>query len=401
MEKRQSVIEQFSSFIIWRDDNQFLTWQTHPRLKRQMRELLSRDPSLSSSQYWVIYWHRRYTHASVPKNIDDRRGDDKESYEALFSYLQEPCYQAAEKVHYRHHAQFQQTKSDFFGMGCLHVRRILQDFRPEVNPNLWAYALVILQNRILDELRILDRSLGSTQWGLLLNPSEKRFRQALERSGQTIENDHMLIWQTYRLLGRSPEMKLSGRVQEPSLELLTRIQQYTQPHLEKPLTVKQIQVFLQDAARAIKDYLSLPTRSLNAPMGDSEGTEFGETLPDREGQWEQQLELSDLIRQHQRISTWFHAEIQQIQPKDYRLNPHIFEMLEQYYGQGLTQGKISENLGPNQSTIARNLAKFLEILASRFIPWAESTLGATISPEQMSPIVAALEQWLQQYFQEQ
>ncbi|MCM1982153.1 hypothetical protein [Lyngbya confervoides] len=54
MEKRQSVLDQFSSFIQWRNDQQFGGWQTHPRLRRRMVQFLDRDPSLTQDRYWVL-----------------------------------------------------------------------------------------------------------------------------------------------------------------------------------------------------------------------------------------------------------------------------------------------------------------------------------------------------------
>ncbi|MCM1981546.1 sigma-70 family RNA polymerase sigma factor [Lyngbya confervoides] len=324
----------------------------------------------------------------------------QEGYEALLAYLQEPCYQAAVKVHQGYQQRLSHTLFDYFGWGTVHVPRLLQDFQPELNPDLARYAYSILQNRILDELRMLDRSLGYTQWSLLLHVSERRLRQALARAGMAEPTPYLQVWQLYRQLGRSPQMRHQGKVREPSRDLLRQILTQYQQQFPDAVSLDQMSRRLQEAAVALKTYLSMPERSLNAPIDASSETELGGILPDPGQDWDEALDRAELEAQYQALSDWLSQEICQIQPSQYRLNPQIFTMLERYYGAGLTQTEISQELGVNQSTVGRNLAKFEEILAARLIPWAEDHLATSISPDRISPLCEALEQWLQTYYQE-
>ena len=79
MQKRILTIDQFSTFIHW-ENNRFRRWHSDPKLKDSMEKKLEQNASLSSTQYWVIFWHQRFLEE-----------ENKElAREHLYAYLQEP-----------------------------------------------------------------------------------------------------------------------------------------------------------------------------------------------------------------------------------------------------------------------------------------------------------------------
>lgn len=186
MDKRESLIEQFSTFIAWSEER-FQRWQTDPRLSRHMGKSLQRVSS-GESQYWVAYWHQQW-----------QQHNQAISRDHLYAYLQEPCYRVAAQLWSTYQHRNDRPLFDLFSQGVLCFQKLLASFNPILNPNLGAYASFFLKWRILDELRRLDKSYGHTLWSLLLHTSETRVRKALIAMGiqGSLLECHLQAWDCY------------------------------------------------------------------------------------------------------------------------------------------------------------------------------------------------------------
>jgi RNA polymerase sigma factor (sigma-70 family) len=419
--RRQTVTEQFSTFIRWRE-HRFNGWQVHSPLLRQMKSLLAEDPSLTTSPYWVIYWYQQWLAQFQGTQQEDQGAMAVAFYpqgqgqsetmasqsdpilttalgqDALCAYLQECCYQAAGKLYRDYQARCHHQLDDYFGLGMVNADKVLKEFNPQLSPNLEAYAYPRFKWRMLDELRRWDRTFGYTSWSLLLDTSETRFRKALQRAGLgTAADNHFEAWLSYKAIYQTAKIIRDSRVQEPTPEAWAAIQQAYQRQTMNSATPQQLRQWLIEGGTALMNYLSPSTTSIDHvtnPLGP-DGSDDLLSEDDDEPSWDSY----EGPAQYQRILTWLETELTAIAPQHYRLNSGVLTMIELYYGQGLKQVSIAHKLEINQSTVARNLSKFLEILAMRFIQWAEEAFPNTVSPEQIPAVCTALEQWLHHYYQ--
>ena len=136
-------------------------------------------------------------------------------------------------------------------------------------------------------------------------------------------------------------------------------------------------------------------------MGGDRQTELIDVLPleFQEDTTEAQAQQASLEAKFQVIYTWLQQELDALDIKAHRLNPHSKQMLEMYYGQGLKQTPIAVALNLNQGTVARTLAKIQAILAGRFIEWLAENSMPSLESHDIQTLGDALEQWLHYLYQ--
>jgi RNA polymerase sigma factor (sigma-70 family) len=396
MQQRHSLIDQFSTFIHWEED-QFHHWQSIPRLQRNMQQYLDQDPSLTSTQYWGIFWHKRWVgHIASGQTSNPYR-------DHLYAYLQEPCYRAATDLRRNYQQRFELEISDYFGMGSSKFDKILAEFNPISNPNLAAHGFTRLKWRIIDELRKTDQSAGHTPWSLLLEYSETPLKEALALAGVVapLLDEYLMAWDCYCAIHKLAKIKHKGKIQSPSEEQWEKI---TAGFVEVSLRFVepwQIRKYVTHCAEALYQYLSPKPISLNQTVneeGESELQDIVIVEPTALERLEEKSEQDAVQIQLQKIYVWLEQELTTLDVKKHRLNPQIKTILELYYGRNLAQIPISQELNISQSAISRNLSKIQEILGDRFIVWCPEHLGRSVEADKLR-LSSAIEQWLQHYYQ--
>jgi RNA polymerase sigma factor (sigma-70 family) len=394
MIKRLTIVEQFSTFILW-EDNRFSHWRSDPRLQRSISNGLEQNSALTSSQ-WTIVWHSRLDLIDQNRSLQTRQ-----SREHLYAYLQEPCYQAAFDIWntYRNYST-EYVIADYFQCGVLRFDKLLSSFNPQLNSNLEAYALSFLKWRITDTLRELHKGWGYTSWSLLLYRSKLCVKNALIRygiSGELLES-YLLAWECYVEIYKPVRQVRDGSIQEPTTQYWQSItfayNAMTNPQKE----VADIKKWILDCGKAVSSYISLNSVSSNA-MNQQQTNDLESRLVDEDRIEELDFRaVVDYQKIHQKIYIWLKAEIEQLDVHKTRLNPNIKEILELYYKQGIKQVAIGQQLGINQATVARNLQKIKEILTDKFIQWSAENLSISLKSNDIEVMSKVFEEWIRLYY---
>jgi RNA polymerase sigma factor (sigma-70 family) len=395
MIKRSTIVEQFSTFILW-EDNRFRHWHSDPRLQRSISNVLAQNAALTSSQ-WAAFWHHQLDSIDPNRSLQTRQ-----SREHLYAYLQEPCYQAAFDIWntYRNYAT-EYAIADYFQCGVLRFDKLLSAFNPKLNSNLEGYAHSFLKWRINDTLRELHKGWGYTSWSLLLYRSKRCVKNALIRygiSGGLLES-YLLAWECYVEIYKPARQVRDGSIQEPTAQSWNSITSAYNAMASLQKEVSDIKKWISDCGKAVSSYISLNSVSSNA-MNRQQTNELESRLVD-ENQIEE-LDFSEVVdyqQIHQKICIWLKAEIEQLDPQKTRLSPKIKEILELYYKQGIKQVAIGEQLGINQATISRNLQKIKEILTDKFIQWSAENLNIALKSNDIEVMSKVFEEWIRLYYQ--
>ncbi len=394
MIKRLTIVEQFSTFILW-EDNRFRHWRSDPRLQRSISDGLRQNSTLTSSQ-WAIVWHSRLDPTAHNQSLQTRQ-----SREHLYAYLQEPCYQAAFDIWntYRNYST-EYAIADYFQCGVLRFDKLLSSFNSQLNSNLEAYALSFLKWRITDTLRELYKGWGYTSWSLLLYRSKLCVRNALIRygiSGELLEA-YLLAWECYVEVYKPARQVRDGSIQEPTPQNWQSITSAYNAMANPQKEVADIKKWILDCGKAVSSYISLNSVFSNA-MNRQQTNDFESRLVD-ENQVEELdfREIVDYQQIHQKICIWLKAEIEQLDIHKTRLNPNIKEILELYYKQGIKQVAIGQQLGINQATVARNLQKIKEILTDKFIQWSAENLNISLRSNDIEVMSKVFEEWIRLYY---
>ena len=104
-----------------------------------------------------------------------------------------------------------------------------------------------------------------------------------------------------------------------------------------------------------------------------------------------QEEQQNRDAQQAQISTVLIAAIAQIDASGQQL-------LQLYYGQGLTQQQMATQLGVKQYTVSRRLTKARESLLLTLAQWSRDTLHISLNSDVLKDISTVLEEWLQSYY---
>jgi hypothetical protein len=396
MERRENLVEQFSTFLFWGDEN--VRWVSDGRLQRRMENYLAQGESLTNPEYWVLFFQKKW--------LSSGKGDNP-FRQHLHAYLQEPCYWAADKMYQNYHQKFEYAKEDYFNMGVLLFdNEILSEFNPQLNTRFYNFALTRLKQRITDQLREEDRTVGHTIWSLLLNQcSPRRLTKALSLQGLSGEflESHLLAWNYYQEIYGQARRRIDGRLQPPSHEQWAEIAQKYNSDSESTLKVspQEIEEWLETCGNALLNYLS-PTGNeveLDKPIGED-----GDTIEDLT-EAPTQGNLIDILGEKEewestqqtmrKILAWLQEEIPKIKPERQ-------SEMEMRYGEKLTWQDIAVRLGKKRkdyTPILRRVQTVRKNLAKKFIEWAKKNLHTPLKSDDIETMSETLELWLEHYYQ--
>jgi RNA polymerase sigma factor (sigma-70 family) len=429
MRARQTLVEQFSTFLLFTDDRP-QGWATDGRLQHSMNRHLKAETS-NSENFWAIYWHRRWQDLNPPSPVQTRfiaspaanspqsdapsksnspqsnppqSQSDRLSQNHLTAYLQETCYWSI----YRTLPQQSQGPSklaDAFQVAIAEVPRLLRAFDSSQRPSLKTYANTAFANILRTYLRQQREIDLCNEWGLLLKLSRKQVTESLYHAGlgETAIAQALLAWSCFT---RSQPPTQSGKIRQTQPPDAAAWQQmcdrYNQDCTEIPgspaLTVPALEKCLRSIAQQVRSYLYPNLQSLNRPRGEGD-QEWQDDLPDTGSETlltqliDQEVE-QDRQQQRQQLDQVLRQAIA-------ALDPQAQELLQIYYQENLTQQEMAKRLNTQQYNISRKLAKVRQGLLLSLSCWSQEVLHITLRSDVINGISATLEEWLQLHYRRQ
>lgn len=393
MRPRQGIIEVFSTFLQF-DADRFSGWVTEPRLRRSIQASLARQKQMESKdEFWVLYWYKLW-----------QTQPDSLAASHLAAYLQEVCYWAAHKTN-ASFSSTQYTLSDCFMMAIARLDKVLKGFNPQLGYGFKSYASVIFSSVLKDLLRQQQEVDICTNWSLLRKLSQKRLIEALQNVGLNREaiSRYVLAWNCFKMIyvpnhpsGSRQLPKPDAATWEAIAQLYNKERISQLPATESNCTAQTIEKWLIACAKAARSYLYPSFVSINAPKPGQESGEFLDDL----AEFRQETFLHEIIAAEEQQS----KHLQQDKLKALlaetvaKLEPQAGEIIQLYYGQGLTQQQIAQELEIKQYTVSRRLTKSREIILTSLAQWSGETLHISLTSDVLSYISTVLEEWLKAYY---
>lgn len=400
MRPRQSIVESFSTFLQFSAER-FSGWATDPKLRRSMQNCLERSPQPVGENFWVLYWYKIWQTQSVLASAH------------LSAYLQEAGYWAAQKTVISL-ASPRYNLSDCFQMVIVRVDKVLKGFNPSFGFNLKSYASATFSSLLKEMLRQQHETDICTDWALLRKLSQKRLVESLQSAGlssATIAN-YVLAWNCFKTIyvptQQSAEASSGGvqqaqttgtsRLPKPNSATWEAIAQLYRAQSPTPKLEYGAEVFekwMNTCAKAARAYLYPTLTSINTPKP---GQDTGELLDDLPAL--QESLLTEIIAQEEEENR--HTQRTQLNTvltaALVELDSQAQKLLELYYGQGLTQQQMANQLEIKQYTVSRKITRARETLLLRLAQWSQETLHISMTSDLLKNINAVLEEWLYSHY---
>ncbi len=388
---RQNTVEIFSTFIQF-DYDRFSSWATDTRLRRSMRQSLSKISADNSANFWALYWHQIWQ--EQPQGL---------AKEHLTAYLQEVCFWSSTKTIAGFNSS-QYNVADCFQVAIAGIDKVLKGFDRERGFNLKSYASITFSNLIRELLRQKKEIDICSDWSLLRKLSQKRMTEALANAGldsSTVEQ-YVLAWNCLKTIyvpeRASSTQKLPKPERETWMAIANLYNQERKIQLDQsdPATVEGLEKWMLICVKAVRSYLFPNVTSINKPKP---GFDSGEIVDSIVGEVNESL-LADMIateesqqrsQQQTDISQFLTATIAQLKPEEQKL-------LELYYSLGLKQAEIAQELNTQQYTISRKLSKARKVLLKALAQWSQSTMHISLTSDVLDNISSLLEEWLADYY---
>ncbi|MBW4573721.1 MAG: sigma-70 family RNA polymerase sigma factor [Aphanothece sp. CMT-3BRIN-NPC111] len=394
MRSRQEIVEIFSSFLQFEADR-FRDWATVPRLRRSMQSCLTQSARPEASEnFWALYWYKVWQ--TQPGSLAEGH---------LSAYLQEACYWAAQKT-IASFSSSQHTLSDCFQIAIAQVNKVLKGFNAKQGFSLKNYASVIFNSIIKEALRQRQEVDICSDWALLRKLSQKRLEESLHNAGLSPETiaSYLLAWNCFKTVYVPTQASATRQLSKPERDTWEAIAKlYNSDRLVRlhppgaECRAEIVEKWMLACAKAARSYLYPTLASINTPRPGQESGEWLDNLP---GLQEESL-LTTIITQEEEQS----RQSQQAQMNAVLIaaldnfDQQTQELLQLYYGQGLTQQQMAKQLEMKQYTISRRLTKSRELLLSALAKWSQETLHISLTSDVLKGISAVLDEWLQGYFQ--
>jgi RNA polymerase sigma factor (sigma-70 family) len=384
-------IEAFSTFLQFEGDR-FQRWIADLRLQRSMERRVAQAGSMSEN-YWALYWHRALQAAESAPEL--ARGH-------LISYVQEPCYWAAQKTA----ASFVSTQyslADCFQMAIAQSDKVFKGFDSQQGFNFKTYASATLNSLIRETLRQRQEVDICTDWGLLRKVSQKRLTEALQNAGLATGAiaSYILAWNCFKIIYVPKQTSATRKLPKPEPEAWGAIarlynqEQHNQEQSGAGATPERMEKYLAACAKAARAYLYPNVVSINTPKPGQDSGEFLDDLATQPDSLLTELiaEEESQVRQTQRLQL---GEV--LRGAIASLDEPSQALVRFYYGEKLTQQEMAARLEMKQYTVSRRLTKARESLLMALAKWSQETLHISPSTDLIKYTSAALEEWLETCF---
>lgn len=396
MRPRTTVLESFSTFIQFSDDR-FERWITDGRLVRQMRQQLashahqSQPSELTSEGFWALHWYRQW-----------QQKENRQAVMHLCSYLQEPCYWAAENVTQRF-VSVQYTLADGFQVAISRLEYILDRYDPNYGSSLKAYARTAFGNFIRNQLRQQKTANVCSDWGLLRKLSQTQLNRALQTAGFVQTDSDILIWKCFKAVCTPAASQIVNRtvrtLSQPTEQQLTYIaERYNQQRIQlnscpAAITASVVLKSLERSVKAVRSQLNPHVTSLNQPQyGD--GKELMDDLTAAETPMSAMIAAEAYQEQQQKMRAIGVVLVDAIA----ELDPSLQTLLLLYYQQNLTQKEIASELQIKQYQVSRQLSRIRQQLLRNVAKWCQETLHTSIDSAVLANVSEVIHEWLQSHY---
>lgn len=388
MRPRQAIIESFSTFVQF-DTDRFSGWVSDPKLRRSMQTCLAQLPQPDNENFWALYWYQVW---QTQKNLAGAH---------LSAYLQEACYWAAQRTVTSLSLQY--TLSDCFQLAIARIDKVLKGFNPKQGFSLKSYASATFSSLIKEILRQHHEADICTDWALLRKISQKRLIESLQNAGLSSEiASYVLAWNCFKAIYVPTQATGTSKLSKPdratweAIAKLYNSERWSQLHPPEPeCSTEVLEKRISVCAKTVRSHLYPTFISSNIPKP---GQDFGELLDDLLDP--QESLLTEIIAQEEEQNR--HAQQTQVNAvlleAMAKLEPQAQTLLQLYYGQGLTQQQIANQLNLKQYTVSRQLTRSRESLLLALARWSQETMHISLTSDLLKNINAVLEEWLQRYY---
>jgi RNA polymerase sigma factor (sigma-70 family) len=407
MRPRKDLIEIFSTFLQFEADRP-QGWISDKRLHRQMTRSLQDIPQ-SSETFWQTYWLQCYDRALASLASNSNPGKPPilvQSIGHLSAYLQETCFWAVRRLVPRI-GSMSMPLSDCFQVAIADVPRLVQAFDASQPASLKTYANTVFSNILRDYLRQRREVDFCSDWGLLLKISRKRLLESLQANqlDPATTDRYVLAWKCFTAnhhirSTNQPTPKLRSLTTPDAATWAAIVQLFNHdrqqiPLIEADATISDLEKWLLDAAKQVRNYLYPSVRSLNQKKGEAGEREWQDDLSTGdETPMVHLLELEereDRQNQTQQMVAVLNRTIAQ-------LDDTAQTLLKLYYQERLTQQLIAQKLAIPQYTVSRRLSKTRETLLKAIVAWGQSAMHISPTSDVVGSISALLEEWLESFY---
>lgn len=269
MQKRQSTVQKFSTFLSFTGDRKNPTpqWTTDPRLERNIQQQLHNDPE-KTAELWSLYFLKLLLNETTT-NQHYLASKSRLAENHLSAYLQEPCYQAAQKIQKQFQSiRYKYALEDLFQIGNVFVSepaKLFRSFKLDHQGSLEGYAKTAIFRFIGNTIYAQDieaKREKFSDYGLLRDLNNKELKEALAARGicDRQSDPHCLTRHCFNAVCQPQTRQGSRSSEAPSPEDLVQIascynQQRGQFNLPNGLAdAKTIQELLSTCIQAARDY---------------------------------------------------------------------------------------------------------------------------------------------------
>ncbi len=285
MNESERIIRLFSSYCVYTENQLVIEYhqtgrrtirlQSEPRLQQNIADLVSQHPDQNEND-WALFFIQEYKEDSanelarkhlicfLESVLNDVLHERGVAYERRNTPI---CIRI--NRNYQSHPELNLHMSDLLQMGREKICDLdffIESYQPHLS-HFRNYVKHSLRREILDDIfcgRL--RFLLATSWNLLRSQSNRRITRALSLILRPEEiQDYLDIREIFLEHYIYPEG--SNPLPEPTNEQLqTMAEVYSVTSFDE-ITGDEIREKLQTIARAVRQYLTMPTSSLNAPIG--------------------------------------------------------------------------------------------------------------------------------------
>jgi len=395
MQIRKEIIEIFSSFLQFRTDWDGI-WVNEPKLRRSMLNCLQHSPEELSEDFWILYWQKIWQ-SQTPANISLATSH-------LSACLQEVAYWAARKMVTSVSNERQSVSvADFFQIAIAQVHKIIKGFNTQINGNFKKYASFAFINSIKEELRIRGEAEICTNWSLLCKLSQKKLVESLQNLNLKPEiiDCYVLAWRCFKTINSFSEARATRKIPEPdsatwiAVADLYNSQRLNQSNILPPAAPEKLKDWITVCGKAARAYLFPKFISVDAPSLGEEDGQLLDKLPSfQPSGLTEMLAKEEEQKRHQERN-----QINKVLLKTLvKLDLPSQQLLQLYYGQGLTQQQIAQQLDMKQYTVSRRLSSHKQSLLLALGKWSETNLHYSLNSDVLNKLNTVLEEWLKIHY---
>ncbi|KAM3108474.1 hypothetical protein [Phormidesmis sp. 146-33] len=265
MKKRQSNVQKFSTFLSFPDAGKSLTltrWVTESALERSIEQQVQSYPE-QTAEAWALHFLK------ILQNEKAQVGERPIAEKHLSAFLQEVCYQAAQKLQKQFQSvQYRYSLADLFQIGNLFVNqpaKLFRSFKLDHQSSLEGYAKTAIYRFIGNTIYTQDLEAKRekfSDYGLLKDLSRKELKEALASRGiETSQIDAYCFAVYCHSTVCQPQSRHNSRsLEAPSQEELVQIAACYNQKQDQLITLTEladantIQAMLSTCIRSARDY---------------------------------------------------------------------------------------------------------------------------------------------------